>query len=50
MFHRRTTRIVYWPVALPPAMLASADRWLRDGLDALQVSYELDTWTDLRDL
>lgn len=47
MLHRPSTRIVYWPFALPPTMISSADQWLRAGLDALGVTYQLDTWTRL---
>ena len=47
MLHRQTTRIVYWPVALPPALAASADQWLRTNLDSLGTGYQLDTWEDL---
>lgn len=47
MLQRRTTRIVYWPLALPPAMAASADQWLRSHLNTLGVNCQLDTWSDL---
>jgi dipeptidase E len=49
MFHRASTRIVYWPFALPDAMCASADQWLRNNLDLLGVDYHLDTWQSLSD-
>lgn len=47
MLRRPTTRIVYWPFALPPELLSSADNWLRGNLDSLGASYELDTWQSL---
>lgn len=47
MFHRLTTRIVYWPFALPAEMCAAADHWLRGNLDRLGVGYQLDTWEEL---
>lgn len=49
MFHRPTTRIVYWPFALSAEMSASADQWLRNNLDLLGVSYLLTTWQTLGD-
>lgn len=49
MFHRSTTRIVYWPFALPAEMSASADQWLRSNLDLLGVKYLLNTWQTLDD-
>ncbi|GAB3913695.1 hypothetical protein GCM10011575_19650 [Microlunatus endophyticus] len=49
MFHRESTRIVYWPFALPGAMCASADQWLRHNLDLLDIDYHLDTWQTLSD-
>lgn len=47
MLSRPVTRIVYWPFALPSAMLAGADRWLRTNLDQIGASYELQTWLQL---
>lgn len=47
MLHRPVTRIVYWPFALPEAILAGADQWLRANLNRLDVAYELNTWTSL---
>lgn len=47
MLQRPTTRIVYWPFALPAELGSSADDWLRGNLDLLGVSYELDTWQGL---
>jgi len=44
---RFVTRIVYWPFALPAAMLAGADEWLRGAWDVLGVRYDLQTWTGL---
>lgn len=49
MLGGRRTRIVYWPFALPPAMAATADDWLREGLDQLDVDYDLQTWHTLED-
>ncbi len=49
MLRRKTTRIVYWPFALPPQMRFSADDWLRGNLEVLGVGYELDTWHSLDD-
>ena len=49
MFHQSTTRIVYWPFALPAKMCATADQWLRRNLDLLGFSYLLDTWQTLGD-
>lgn len=43
------TRIVYWPFALPAALCATADTWLRSNLDQLAVGYQLDTWQSLDD-
>ncbi|MFD6179107.1 MULTISPECIES: Type 1 glutamine amidotransferase-like domain-containing protein [unclassified Isoptericola] len=47
MLGGRTARIVYWPFALPPATVPTADAWLRGGLSALGVPFELDTWESL---
>ena len=47
MFHRPLTEVVYWPSALPEAMLAGADGWLRTSLDRLGVGYRLSTWARL---
>ncbi|GAB2620957.1 Type 1 glutamine amidotransferase-like domain-containing protein [Pseudactinotalea suaedae] len=47
MLGERHTRIVYWPFALGPEMLAGADAWLRGNLDALGADYELTTWESL---
>jgi len=47
MLGERHTRIVYWPFALGPGMLAGADAWLRGNLDALGADYELTTWESL---
>lgn len=49
MLHRSTTRIVYWPFALPGDVCATADDWLRGNLDRLGVGYRLDTWQSLDD-
>ncbi len=38
---------MYWPFALPTAMAATADSWLRTNLDQLGVNYELQTWQSL---
>ncbi|MBO0813246.1 MAG: Type 1 glutamine amidotransferase-like domain-containing protein [Microlunatus sp.] len=40
---------MYWPFALPAEMARSADSWLRGSLDALGISYRLDTWQHLAD-
>lgn len=44
---RPAIRILYWPFALPSRMLPAADRWLRTNLDALGISYQLQTRHDL---
>jgi len=49
MMHRPTTRILYWPFALPAAICDTADTWLRSNLDRLGAAYQLDTWTSLDD-
>lgn len=49
MMHRATTRIVYWPFALPADLARSADGWLRANLDALGIGYQVDTWQTLAD-
>jgi len=49
MLSGREARIVYWPFALPPPMVPTADAWLRGHLTNLGVRYELDTWTNLAD-
>lgn len=49
MLSGREARIVYWPFALPPAMVPTADAWLRGHLADLDVPYELDTWASLTD-
>ena len=49
MLQRPMTRIVYWPFALPPQSLDSAEDWLRSSLSDLGVGYSLDTWQRLQD-
>lgn len=49
MVRGRQARIVYWPFALPPSMVPTADVWLRRQLTDLDVQYELDTWASLAD-
>jgi dipeptidase E len=49
MLSGREARIVYWPFALPPSVVPTADAWLRSHLTELGVPYELDTWASLAD-
>ena len=48
MLHRPTTRITYWPFALPASLAREARAWLQSNLESLGASYELDVWQDLQ--
>ena len=44
---RGKSRIIYWPFALDTGRFHSASEWLMSSLSDLNVSVEVETWTDL---